>query len=160
VLTAADLVGAADGLLDRTVRHVCAREQFGRPLGTFQAVQHHVADMAAALEGARLLVDDALDRLDRGVPAHREVAAAKARASRAATAISLLAHQLHGAIGYVTESRLYRLSQRVESDALLAGTAAEHLDDLAARYRSGPARPLGLDALDALEAEPAPVGSP
>jgi alkylation response protein AidB-like acyl-CoA dehydrogenase len=148
VLTAADLVGAADGLLARTVDHVCTREQFGRPLGAFQAVQHHVADMAAALEGARLLVDEALTRLTGGEPAHREVAAAKAYAGRAATAISLLAHQLHGAIGYVTESSLYLLSRRVQSDALLAGTAAEHLDELAERYRRGPSRTLELDALD------------
>jgi alkylation response protein AidB-like acyl-CoA dehydrogenase len=156
-LTAADLVGAADGLLARTVAHVCTREQFGRPLGAFQAVQHHVADMATALEGARLLVDDAITRLAGAQPAHREVAAAKAYAGRAATTVSLLAHQLHGAIGYVTESGLHLLSRRVESDALLAGSAAEHLDELAERYRHGPARTLGLDALDD---EPTPVGSP
>lgn len=147
-LTAADLVGAADGLLARTVRHVCTREQFGRPLGAFQAVQHHVADMASELEGARLLVDEALIRLTDGEPAHREVCAAKAYAGRAATAVSLLSHQLHGGIGYVTESRLYLLSQRVESDALLAGTAAEHLDELAERYQRRPGRTLELDALD------------
>lgn len=160
VLTAADLVGAAEGLLSRTVDHVCTREQFGRPLGSFQAVQHHVADMATALEGARLLVDDALTRLAEGGPAHREVAAAKAYAGRAATGISLMAHQLHGAIGYVTESRLYRLSQRVESDALLAGTAVEHLDGMAGRYRSGPARTLELDALDREPTTAGAAGSP
>lgn len=157
VLTAADLVGAADGLLARTAQYMKTREQFGRPLGVFQAVQHHIANMGTALESARLLVDDAVTRLGAGEPAHREVATAKAFAGRAATMISLMSHQLHGAIGYITESKLHLLSRRVESDALLAGTAAAHLDELAARYRSGPARTLELDALDR---EPTAAGSP
>lgn len=148
VLVAADLVGAAEALLTRTVHHVRTREQFGRPLGAFQAVQHHVSDMAVALECSRLLVADALAELDAERPAHRAVAAAKAHASRAGIQISLMAHQLHGAIGYVTESDLYRLSQRVQADSLSGGTATEHLQDLAVRYRSGPARTLELDALD------------
>ncbi len=149
VLVAVDLVGAGDGLLARTTQYVRTREQFGRPLGTFQAVQHHVADMAANLECSRLLVDDALAELESGRPAHRAVAAAKAYTSRAATAISLMAHQLHGGIGYATESGLHRLSRRVQSDVLLGGTATEHLQDLAERYRRGRARTLELDALDA-----------
>ena len=153
VLVAVDLVAAADALLTRTTEYVRTREQFGRPLGTFQAVQHHVANMAADLECGRLLVDDALAELDAGRPAHRTVAAAKAFTSRAGTAISLMAHQLHGGIGYATESGLFRLSRRVQSDALLGGTATEHLHELAQRYRSGPARTLELDALDA-----APLG--
>ncbi|MBW0104508.1 acyl-CoA dehydrogenase family protein [Pseudonocardia sp. KRD291] len=148
LLAAVELIGLGEELLERTVSHVSGREQFGRPIGTFQAVAHHVADMGSALECARLLVDAALADLGAGRPARRSVAAAKSRAGRAATAISRLAHQLHGAIGYVTESDLYLYSRRATAVALSAGTAAEHLAVLARRYRADRPTPLGLDALD------------
>ncbi|MBN9097902.1 MULTISPECIES: acyl-CoA dehydrogenase family protein [unclassified Pseudonocardia] len=148
LLAAVELVGLGEELLERTVAHVSGREQFGRPIGSFQAVAHHVADMGSALECARLLVGVALADLGAGRPARRSVAAAKARAGRAATAISRLAHQLHGAIGYVTESDLYLYSRRATAVALSAGTASEHLALLARRYRAGPPSTLGLDVLD------------
>ncbi|MBW0091149.1 acyl-CoA dehydrogenase family protein [Pseudonocardia sp. KRD-184] len=148
LLAAVELVGLGEELLERTVAHVTTREQFGRPIGTFQAVAHHVADMGSALECARMLVDAALADLGAGRPARRSAAAAKARAGRAATAISRLAHQLHGAIGYVTESDLHLYSRRATAVALSAGTASEHLAFLARRYRADRPGTLGLDALD------------
>ncbi|WP_374204997.1 acyl-CoA dehydrogenase family protein [Pseudonocardia sp. WMMC193] len=79
---AVELVGLADELLAHTVAHVGTRVQFGRPTGSLQAVAHHVADMGAELECARLLVAAAPAELDTR-PAPRRTAAAKARASRA-----------------------------------------------------------------------------
>lgn len=149
LLVAVELVGIAEELLQRTIVHVSRRVQFGRPIGSFQAVAHHVADMGSALECARLLVDAALADIARpDIGAGRSVAMAKVGAGRAATAISRLAHQLHGAIGYVTESDLFLLSRRATAGALTAGTAPEHLTHLAQRYQEQRSCTLELDALD------------
>lgn len=130
-LLCADMVGGADAVLDMTTRYVCEREQFGVKLATFQAVQQMAAEMAIALEGARHVTRHALWRLAEGLPAHREVAIAKAWTGPAYRAITLTAHQLHGGAGYVVEHDLHRYSARAVAGELRFGSAEAWLADVA-----------------------------
>ncbi|MCI4080968.1 hypothetical protein MRQ86_11600 [Streptomyces sp. MMS21 TC-5] len=95
---AAEAVGAAGQALARTVEYVRQREQFGRAIGSFQAVKHRLADTLVALEFARPLVWAAALSLAPG-----DVAAAKLRCGEAAYRAAMTALQLHGAVGYTEE---------------------------------------------------------
>ncbi|WP_123964511.1 acyl-CoA dehydrogenase family protein [Streptomyces sp. TLI_185] len=95
---AAQCLGVGLALLDRTVAYVGQRTQFGVPIGSFQAVKHHLADAKIALEFARPLLFGAALTM-----APADVAAAKVTASEAAYATARTALQLHGAIGYTAE---------------------------------------------------------
>jgi alkylation response protein AidB-like acyl-CoA dehydrogenase len=110
---AAQLIGLAQHMLDTTVDYAKERRQFGVPIGSFQAVKHHLADVALGLEFARPLVyraawSLATDDDDRSV----HVAMAKARASEAALLAGRVALQVHGAIGYTTEYDLHLWMKR------------------------------------------------
>lgn len=114
---AACSVGLAQAALDAALRYIRERETFGRPLAEHQAVQFKIADMAARLEGARLLAYRAAWAKDQGRPYTREAAIAKMVASEAAEFIAWEAIQLHGGYGYSTEfpvERIYR-DQRLMS---------------------------------------------
>ncbi|WP_420033139.1 acyl-CoA dehydrogenase family protein [Streptomyces sp. cg28] len=108
LLTAAQSLGVGLELLRRTVEYVGQREQFGVPIGSFQAVKHRLADTLLGLEFARPLVfGAALSLADRGTGAGdragRDVAAAKVAAGEAAYRAARAALQLHGAVGYTEE---------------------------------------------------------
>jgi alkylation response protein AidB-like acyl-CoA dehydrogenase len=92
------------------VRHARVREQFGRPVGANQAVQHRLADVAIGLEYARPLLDAAAGSL---VPL--DVSAAKVACGDAAYAAARAALQVHGAIGYTTEHEMSRFLLRVRA---------------------------------------------
>ena len=112
--TAAVLVGLAQHLLDTTVDYASQRTQFGAPIGSFQAVKHHLADVAIALEFARPHVYRAAWSLDTGDPdAAVHVSMAKAQAGDAAELASRHALQCHGAIGYSDEFDLHLWMKRV-----------------------------------------------
>ncbi|MEU7136351.1 acyl-CoA dehydrogenase family protein [Streptomyces sp. NPDC046261] len=99
--TAAQALGVGLTLLDRTVAYARQRVQFGRPIGSFQAVKHRLADTLVSLEFARPLLDAAGVALAAGGPgAAADVAAAKVAACEAAYAAARTALQVHGAIGY------------------------------------------------------------
>lgn len=113
-LQCAEMVGGADRVLETTADYVKERHQFGRPIGTFQAVQHHVADMATSVEAGRWATHQALWRLAEGLPAAREVAIAKAWCAPMYTTVTQLAHQLHGGAGIVVEHDLHLWSERAK----------------------------------------------
>jgi alkylation response protein AidB-like acyl-CoA dehydrogenase len=138
----AQLVGLSRQLLDLSVRHVSIREQFGRPLGTFQAVQHRLADIAVAVEFAAPVVARASCSLVAGAPStSRDVAMAKVFASEAAERAAYSSLQVHGAIGYTREHDLHLYSLRAWTLALAHGDARMHRARVAA---------------DLLDREPAP----
>ncbi len=99
-LKAAELVGIGQAALDLTLSYAKTRVQFGRPIGSFQAVHHHCAQMYRDLQACRLLTYQAATRLAEGWTATREAAIAKAKGSQAVPGITRLAHQIHGATGY------------------------------------------------------------
>jgi alkylation response protein AidB-like acyl-CoA dehydrogenase len=125
LLTAAQLLGAGQTLLEASVAHVRGRRQFGRPVGSFQAVKHHLANAAVELEFARpLLYGAALAvRGDTGADP-RDLPAAKAACARAAYRTARTALQVHGAIGYTDEYDLTLLLRKVR--ALQAAWGSEH----------------------------------
>ena len=118
-----DLVGIGQAVLDRTVEYTKLRHQFGRPIASFQAAQHLIANMHIALSAARLAAHSAVFRIARGHTATRETAIARMHAATAARLITLDAHQLHGGIGYVTETDLHLWSERARLGSTLGGGA-------------------------------------
>ncbi|PSR64807.1 acyl-CoA dehydrogenase [Nocardia nova] len=134
--TAIDSVGLAEAALDATVTHVRTREQFGRPVGSFQAVKHACADMLVALRIAGRLVDDAVAAHALGAAdAWIAIARAKSHACAAAVDIAGKAMQLHGGMGYTWESGVHRYLERATLNRALFGSPADHRAHLARRYR-------------------------
>ena len=128
----AQLLGAGRALLEMSVRHGCARVQFGRPVGAFQAVKHKLADTAIGLEFARPLLDAAALALadDPGLAgtatAARDVSAAKVACADAAYRAARAALQVHGAIGYTAEHDLSLWLGKVRALVPAWGSQAEH----------------------------------
>jgi alkylation response protein AidB-like acyl-CoA dehydrogenase len=125
--TAAQLVGLGRRMVDLTVAYVTDREQFGVPIGSFQAVKHHLADAAKELAFARPVVHRAAWSLATGAPTvGRDVSMAKAMASEAALVAGRVALQCHGAIGYTVEHDLHLYLKRSWALARACGDAAHH----------------------------------
>lgn len=124
---AAQCVGVAQQLLDLTVAYVAEREQFGRPVGVHQAVKHHLADVAIAVEFARPMVYVAAWSAATAAPhVRREVSTAKALASDCVDLAARAALQCHGAIGYTIEYDLQLWLKRGWALASSWGDAAWH----------------------------------
>lgn len=105
------MAGCLDRLLELSLQYAAEREQFGRPIGRFQAIQHNLAVMAGEAAAARRATDAAVDALD-GDRFELEVAAAKARVGEAAGIVAEIAHQVHGAMGFTHEHRLHHFTRR------------------------------------------------
>jgi alkylation response protein AidB-like acyl-CoA dehydrogenase len=131
VATCVAMVGGAQGVLDATVAYAQQREQFGKPIGAFQAVQHHCANMAIDVLGARFTAYEAAWRLGAGLPAATEVAVAKSYVSEAYQRVCALGHQVHGAIGFTAEHDLHHYTRHAMSAALSFGDATHHTEELA-----------------------------
>jgi len=126
-----DLVGVGEAVVQRTVDYTKMREQFGRPIASFQAAQHLVANMHIALATARLAAQSAVFWIGRGRSATRETAVARMRAVEVKR-ITLDAHQLHGGMGYVVDTDLHLFSERARVLSTLGGGA-----DVAATWLEG-----------------------
>jgi hypothetical protein len=125
--TAAQLVGAAEALLTETVDYAKQRTQFGRAIGSYQAIKHKLADVHIAVELARPLVyGAALALADNSPDAARDVSAAKAAAGDAALLAARSGLQTHGAIGFTAEYDLSLWLLRVQALQSAWGDAASH----------------------------------
>ena len=136
--TGAVLVGVADRLVAMAASYAQERMQFGKPIGSFQAVKHHLADALVRVEFARPMVYRAALSLTEGDPdAGLHASMAKAMASDAATLAARTALQVHGAIGYTWEHDLHLWMKRAWALAAAWGDAATHrarvLETLVAR---------------------------
>ncbi len=120
-------LGNAQQALEMTVDYVARRVQFGRPIGTFQAVQHHCANMATMVEACRFLAYEALWMLANGEPDDRQLAVAKNWASRTVTEVTTLAHQLHGGVGVTEVYDLHFFTRRGKDRAVAWGSFDETL---------------------------------
>ena len=137
--TAAYLVGVASAMVDQAVAYAGTREQFGRVIGSFQAVKHRLADAHIAVEFARPVVQAAAWAMDSDVDtAVRDVSHAKLRANRAAAVAAKAALQVHGAIGYTEECDLVIWLRRTWSLTPSFGTDAAHRARIAARIGRAP----------------------
>ena len=131
VAKCAEMLGGAQQTLDMTVAYAKQRIQFGRAIGSFQAIQHHVADMAADVEGCRYTTYQAAWMLAEGLPAEREVAMAKAWVSDAYHRVCMLAHQCYGAVGFTKEHDLQLYSRRSKAAELMFGDSEFHMEAVA-----------------------------
>ena len=125
--TAAQLVGAGQALLESSVEYAKQRSQFGKVIGTYQAIKHKLADVHIALELARPLVyGAALSVADQSPETARDVSAAKVAASDAALLAARSALQTHGAIGFTQEHDMSLLLLRVQALRSAWGDPALH----------------------------------
>ncbi len=124
--TTALMVGAAGEATHRAVEYAKQRHAFGQPIGSFQAIQHMSADMTIGVDGAQLLVREAISRIALGLPASVEVSQAKAFANEKCLAAVRSAQQIHGGIGFIAEFDQQLWYRRVASWSLRCGTALEH----------------------------------
>ena len=127
----AEMLGSCDKVLEMTLDYVTHRTQFGRPIGTFQAIQHHCANMSIDLEGSRHLTYQAAWRLANDMESSIEVAMAKAWVSEASQRICATAHQCHGAIGFTKEHSLQLFSRRVKANEIVYGDSDYHFEKVA-----------------------------
>jgi 3-oxocholest-4-en-26-oyl-CoA dehydrogenase beta subunit len=127
----AEMIGCAQHILELCVEHAKARKQFGRPLGSFQAIQHSCADLLRNVEGARYLLYRAAWKAQEGRESAADVAMAKAHAGPACLAVARRAHQLLGAISFCDEHPLHRFHKRILAATLDFGDATHHLETVA-----------------------------
>ena len=112
VLQTATIVGAARAVLEMTNQYAKDREQFGNPIGRYQAVQYMVSDVLIDLHRADLLARQAAFRIDTGRPYEREAAIAIAFGKRACAHLHRQAHEVHAGIGFMLEHDLTLYSRR------------------------------------------------
>lgn len=111
---AMQMTGALETILSMTIAHVRDREQFGRPIAKFQAVQHSLSIMAGEVAAATAAADHAVGKQgDDDALATLAVGLARVRIGEACSKVAALAHQLHGAIGYTREHRLHVYTKAV-----------------------------------------------
>jgi alkylation response protein AidB-like acyl-CoA dehydrogenase len=116
-------LGLAQAAYEAAAAYSREREQFGRPIGTFQGVAFMVADMATQIDAARLLVYRAAWRKDRGLPYSTEAAMAKLFASEVSQRVTNDAVQVHGGYGYITEYRVERYLRDAKLTEIGEGTS-------------------------------------
>jgi alkylation response protein AidB-like acyl-CoA dehydrogenase len=132
VLVSADALGIGERLLAMTVDYAQVREQFGRPIGSFQSVKHKAADMLKSLKGVRAATYYAAMALDADLPdASMAASVAKAFAAEQVPAIAGEALQTHGGIGFTWEHDLHLYLRRAKVDEALYGDAGFHQDRVA-----------------------------
>ncbi|GAA3518092.1 acyl-CoA dehydrogenase family protein [Dietzia aurantiaca] len=118
-------LGHGRRILDDTLEYIRERQQFGRPVGSFQAVRHRVADLATELECCRLLVDDLARRLDDDptAPPPRAASMVKLKVTETAKRLAMEGMQLMGAAGYTTAFDMERHLRQTVVSTVYAGTS-------------------------------------
>ncbi len=118
-----EMIGNIQQVLEMTLDYAKERKQFGRPIGSFQIIQHYCADMATDVDGARFSTYQAAWMLSEGLPCTKEVAIAKAWVGEASQRVITSAHQIHGAIGVTMEHDLHFYTRRAKASELTFGDA-------------------------------------
>lgn len=131
-LLCAEMVGGMQRVLETAVDYANARHQFGRPIGSFQAIKHKCADMLIDFEAARTAVAEALEACETGDDdAPLLASVAKAQAGPAYVRLAIESMQIQGGVGYTWEYDAHLYYRRAQSCALLLGTASDHHDRIA-----------------------------
>jgi len=120
---ASQAVGIAQAALDESINYAKQRQQFGKPIASFQAIQWMIADMATRIEAARYLVYNAAYKKDKGERFSKEAAMAKLFASETAMDAVIKAVQIHGGYGYTKEYTVERLFRDAKITEIYEGTS-------------------------------------
>lgn len=131
VARSAETLGSMRATLDMAVAYAKDRVQFGRPIGSFQAIQHFLADMWVDIMGTRTLVLKAAWKLTTDQPANREVSMAKARAGEAGRRATFVGHRVFGAIGFTMEHDLHLYHRRTVAADMVFGDSDYHHEQIA-----------------------------
>jgi alkylation response protein AidB-like acyl-CoA dehydrogenase len=122
ILLAAEQIGAAARCLELTVQYSKERVQFSRPIGSFQALKHRMADLHVTVQAARAVVNDALE-----APSATSAALARVAATEAFNTVAAEGIQLHGGIAITWEHDMQLYFKRAHGSSQLLGPAREHL---------------------------------
>ena len=123
ITVAAMSVGRARRVFDYALNYAAEREQFGQKIGKFQGVSFQIADMITEIDAADLLTLAAADRLDKGLPANREIASAKLYASEMLARVTDMAIQIHGGMGLMDDYPLERFWRDARVERIWDGTS-------------------------------------
>ncbi|MCH8801083.1 MAG: acyl-CoA dehydrogenase, partial [Chloroflexi bacterium] len=137
VVQCAETLGRAQKVLEMVVEYAKNRVQFGRPIGTFQAVQHRCADLKVAVDSGRMLTYQAAWKLDQGLPAGHEVAMAKAQSGSLSRTATQAGHSIFAGISFTVEHDMQLYSARAKIAEANLGDTEYHLDQLAAAGATG-----------------------
>jgi len=120
---AAQALGIAQGAFDQTVMYMKQRKQFGRTLDKFQALAFEMADMRTRIDSSRLLLYNACDRRQKGLPSTVEAAQAKLACSETAMYVTTKAVQFHGGYGYIKDYPMERMMRDAKITEIYEGTS-------------------------------------
>lgn len=133
VAKCAEIVGGAERVLEMTVDYAQKREQFGRPIGSFQAIQHHCANMKIYLDTSALITYQACWRISKKELWEKEAAMCKAWVSDSLRELGMLGHQVMGGFGFMEETDLQLYTRRFRYGEMLFGDAAHSRELVAQR---------------------------
>jgi alkylation response protein AidB-like acyl-CoA dehydrogenase len=122
-----EMVGRAERVLEMVVDYSKSRVQFGRPIGSFQAVQHRCADLRVAVDGARLLTHQAAWKLSRGTPAGEDVSMAKAYCGSLSRRATEAGHSIFAGIAFAREHDMHLYTARSKISEANLGDTDAHL---------------------------------
>ena len=125
-LLCCQMVGAARKDSEMAIEYAKNRVAFGRPIGSFQSVQHMLADMLLHVDGGEMLTFEALWKLDQGLPASVEVSQAKAFCNEKCESVVRTSQVIHGGIGFMMEFDLHLWFRRVTAWTMRMGTTYDH----------------------------------
>ncbi len=126
IATCAEMAGNARAALEHAVEYAKHRVQFGKPIGSFQAIQHYAANMLTDADAATLVVHDAASRVDAGLSYEMEASQAKAICSEACQRVTAKGHQIMGGIGFYKEQDMQLWYRRAKVFEQLFGDADYH----------------------------------
>jgi len=125
------ILGLLGKVLQMAVKHAKSRVQFGRPIGSFQAIQHQCANMVTEIDKLKFLAYHAAWKLSEGLPAEKEIYMAKARASDASRRVTLLGIKVHGGIGITQEYDLQFYFRQAKAAEVAFGDGDVHREHVA-----------------------------
>ena len=131
VTQCAEIIGRAEKILEMVVEYSHNRVQFGRPIGSFQAIQHQCADLRVAVDGARLVTYQAAWKLEQGLPWAEDVSVAKACAGNLSRQAVATGHGIFAGIAFTVEHDMQLYTMRSKIAEANLGDSDFHLDRLA-----------------------------
>ncbi len=139
-LLCCQMVGAARKDAEMAIEYAKNRVAFGRPIGSFQSVQHMLADMILHVDGGQMLTYEALWKMDQGLPHSVEVSQAKAFCNEKCESVVRTSQVIHGGIGFMMEFDLHLWFRRVTSWTMRLGTTYDHRARIAAALLDVPGK--------------------
>ena len=139
-LLCCQMVGAARKDSEMAIEYAKNRVAFGRPIGSFQSVQHMLADMLLHVDGGEMLTFEALWKLDQGLPASVEVSQAKAFCNEKCESVVRTSQVIHGGIGFMMEFDLHLWFRRVTAWTMRMGTTYDHRAKIASALLDVPGK--------------------